>query len=147
MLGIGGGFYYLVRSGRLSLSGNIKHKAEVVALPPTHVIVLEPLLVNLADSGGSSYLRVVVALRVANASGTKFASPQEQEGKNDKGMDAAIAPIRDTLLTVLSRQTSDELLAADGKEHLKTAMKAALAEHNPDMKAQDVFFTDFLVQR
>jgi hypothetical protein len=26
-------------------------------------------------------------------------------------------------------------------------MKAALAEHNPDMKAQDVFFTDFLVQR
>jgi flagellar FliL protein len=48
---------------------------------------------------------------------------------------------------VLGRQTADGLLAADGKEHLKTELKSALVEHNADLKVKDVFFTDFLVQR
>ena len=58
-----------------------------------------------------------------------------------------MAAVRDTVLTVLGRQTADGLLAADGKEHLKAELKSAIAEHNPDLKVKDVFFTDFLVQR
>ena len=70
-----------------------------------------------------------------------------EKTKDDKGTEDAVAAVRDTVLAVLGRQTADGLLAADGKEHLKAELKAALAEHNADLKVKDVFFTDFLVQR
>jgi flagellar FliL protein len=110
-------------------------------------MVLEPLLVNLADAGGSSYLRVAMTLRVADAAQGKDAKPKEEKPKDDKENSDAVASVRDTMLTVLGRQTADRLLAADGKEQLKADLKTALAEHNSDLKVIDVFFTDFLVQR
>ena len=107
-------------------------------------MVLEPLLVNLADAGGSSYLRVALTLRVRDTTEGKDSKAKDEKSK---GADEDVAAVRDTVLTVLGRQTADGLLAADGKEHLKAALKTALAEHNADLKVADVFFTDFLVQR
>jgi flagellar FliL protein len=146
-LGIGGGLYYLARSGRLSGAGNATRRAAVVAPATTHVLVLEPLLVNLADANGSSYLRIALTLRVIDGADKRLAVPKEEKGKDEQGMNEAVAPVRDTLLTVLGRQTSDQLLATEGKDRLKTTMKAALAERNPDLKVTDLYFTDFLVQR
>jgi flagellar FliL protein len=122
-------------------------RTEAAAPATTRAMVLEPLLVNLADAGGSSYLRVALTLRVADVIDKKGAKASDEKSKNDKGAEDAVAAVRDTVLTVLGRQTADGLLAADGKEHLKTELKAALAEHNADLKVKDVFFTDFLVQR
>ena len=122
-------------------------RTEAVAPTTTRAMVLEPLLVNLADAGGSSYLRVALTLRVADVADKKGAKASDEKSKNDKGAEDAVAAVRDTVLTVLGRQTADGLLATDGKEHLKTELKAALAEHNADLKVKDVFFTDFLVQR
>jgi len=146
-LGVGGVVYYLVRTGRLPGRDISTHKTEVAVAVATHSMVLEPLLVNLADAGGSSYLRVAMTLRVADATESKGAKPKEAKPKEDKENSADMAAVRDTMLTVLGRQTADRLLASDGKEHLKTELKAALAEHNADLKVMDVFFTDFLVQR
>jgi len=129
------------------MQGGAIQRTEAVALTTTHAMVLEPLLVNLADAGGSSYLRVALTLRVADVADKKGAKASDEKSKNDKGAEDAVAAVRDTVLTVLGRQTADGLLAADGKEHLKTELKAALAEHNADLKVKDVFFTDFLVQR
>jgi flagellar protein FliL len=146
-LGVGGVVYYLAHTGRLPVQSGAAQKAEVSALATTHAVVLEPLLVNLADAGGSSYLRVALTLRVADVIDKKGAKASDEKSKNDKGADDAVAAVRDTVLTVLGRQTADGLLAADGKEHLKAELKEALAAHNADLKVKDVFFTDFLVQR
>ena len=147
-VGIGGVVYYLVRTGRSPVQGGTLGKAEAVTPATTHAMVLEPLLVNLADAGGSSYLRVALTLRVADASDKKGSQTKDGKNKDDKNSsDEAAAAVRDTVLTVLGRQTADGLLAADGKEHLKVALKTALAEHNADLKVMDIYFTDFLVQR
>jgi flagellar protein FliL len=146
-LGVGGGVYYLARTGRLPMQGVATQKTEAIALAATHSMVLEPLLVNLADAGGSSYLRVALTLRVADVVDKKGAKADGEKSKDDKGADDGAAAVRDTVLTVLGRQTADGLLAPDGKEHLKTELKTALTEHNADLKVKDVFFTDFLVQR
>jgi flagellar FliL protein len=146
-LGVGGVVYYLAHTGRLSMQGGAAQKTEAIGPATTHAMVLEPLLVNLADAGGSSYLRVALTLRIADVADKKGAKANDEKSKNDKGTEDAVAAVRDTVLTVLGRQTADGLLAADGKEHLKTELKAALAEHNADLKVKDVFFTDFLVQR
>jgi flagellar FliL protein len=143
-LGVGGLIYYLAHIGRLPTLGGAAQKAEAVAPAATHAMELEPLLVNLADAGGSSYLRMSLTLRVADAPEKKA---NNEKKKDEKGTDESVAAVRDTVLTVLGRQTADSLLAADGKARLKTELKSALAEHNADLKVIDVFFTDFLVQR
>ena len=146
-LGIGGLVYYLARTGRLLMPGGTARKAEAVVPVTTHAMVLEPLLVNLADAGGNSYLRVALTLRIADVADKKGAKAKDERGKDDKSSDDAVAAVRDTVLTVLGRQTADGLLEADGKDHLKSALNLALAEHNKDLKVTDIFFTDFLVQR
>jgi flagellar FliL protein len=146
-LGVGGVVYYLVHSGKLPLQKGGAAKAEVVVPVTTHALVLEPLLVNLADAGGASYLRVALTLRVADAPEKKGAKAKEEKSKDDKDGNEPVAAVRDTTLTVLGRQTAEGLLAPDGKEKLKAELKSALAEHNADLKVTDVFFTDFLVQR
>jgi len=146
-LGIGSGVYYLARAGRWPMQGETQQRSENAVQVRTHAMVLEPLLVNLADANGSSYLRVALSLRVQNAPDRKGVDAKSERSKEDKGTDETVAAVRDTVLTVLGRQTADRLLALDGKEHLKTDLKVALAAHNPDLKVMDVFFTDFLVQR
>src|SRR5580698_3475511 len=147
ILSVGGIVYYLARIGRLPVQGSGAKKTEPVVPAATHSIVLEPLLVNLANSSGSSYLRIAMTLRVADVADRKDAKAKEEKSKSEKGADDTDAAVRDTMLTVLGRQTADDLLTVDGKENLKTEMKSALAEHNPDLNVTDVFFTDFLVQR
>jgi flagellar FliL protein len=106
---------------------------------------LEPLLVNLADTSGSAFLRTGITLEIADAPNDK--------GKEAKGAEAkpqgkeADAALRDTALAVLGRETSDRLLAVDGKDRLKASLKTAFAEQNRQIKIVDLFFTEFLVQR
>ncbi len=57
------------------------------------------------------------------------------------------AALRDAALTVLGRETSERLLAPEGKEIVKKELKDALAKRNSGVKVVDLFFTDFLVQR
>jgi flagellar protein FliL len=145
-LGLGGVVYYLARSGRLPSQSGAPHKTEAEPVS-AHVMALEPMLVNLADASGSSYLRVVLTLRVLDASEKKDEKPKEEKSKDENGNSGQVAAVRDTVLTVLGRQTAEGLLAVDGKERLKAELKSALTTHNPDLKVSDVFFTDYLVQR
>ncbi len=146
-LSVGGVVYYLTRTGRLPIQEGATHKTEAVGPGATHAMALEPLLVNLSDGGGNSYLRVALTLRVADIAEGKDSKAKEDKPKEDKVANDVVASVRDTTLTVLGRQTADGLLALDGKEHLKTDLKKAFAEHNANLKVMDIFFTDFLVQR
>lgn len=145
-LGIGGTVYYLVRSGRLPMQKTGAAEAEPVVQVATHVMVLDPLLVNLADTGSGGYLKVSLTLRLTDAADKRGGKAKTAKNADDKDGEA-VATVRDTALSVLGRQTADSLLAADGKDRLKAELKAALANHNADLKVTDVFFTDFLVQR
>jgi flagellar protein FliL len=142
---VGGVVYYLESTGRLPVQGKGVQRTEAVGPTTTHPIPLEPFLVNLAGPGGSSYLRMTLALQVADADDKK--GSKDQNSKDHKVPDEFVPAVRDTVLSVLGQQTADGLLAADGKEHLKAELKTALAKHNTDLKVMDVFFTDFLVQR
>ena len=145
----GGGICWLVRSGRLPLptAPTAATKVEAAAPVATHAMVLEPLVVNLADAGGKGYLRVALTLRVVDADDKKDAKAKEEKPKDAKSSGEDEAAVRDTLLTVLGQDTADTLLAADGKQHAKAELKAALAERVSEMKVADIFFTEFLVQR
>ncbi len=139
------GVYYLAHAGKLPFHGPTAVEIAQDAVPTTHALVLEPLLVNLADANSSSYLRVALTLQLIDAPEKKNAKSKETESKD--GTSQAVAAVRDTIIAVLTRQTADGLLAPAGKERLKAELKAALVKNNADLKISDVFFTDFLVQK
>jgi flagellar protein FliL len=143
---IGGATYYLARSGRLHLAAGTPATDVRVALQPTRPLVLEPLLVNLADPGGNAYLRVAVTLRVVDVAAKT--EPKQADGKEKVDLDKVAAiTLRDTALSVLGRQNSGDLLQPDGKERLKSELKKAFADRIEEVKVKDLYFTEFLVQR
>lgn len=141
--------FWLVRSGRIpALSGVKTVEAATSPVPvPTHLVVLEPLLVNLADQDGRAYLRVSLTLRVEDKPLAKGEKPAAEaapaKGKTQNEFEAAE---RDAALSVLGRQTSGDLLAETGKERMKQQLKQAFAERIPEVKVKEVLLTEFLVQ-
>ncbi len=108
----------------------------------SHLVALEPMVVNLADTGGHSYLRAAVTLRMQDEPAAK-----KEKSEADKSAKTDTADLRDTILAVLSVETPEALLSADGREALKSRLKQKLSQRNSDARVLDVYFTDFLVQR
>lgn len=146
---VSGVVYFLAQSGRLRMLASATTDVKQAQRPVTHAVIMEPLLVNLADASGNAYLRLGITLRVAEANDRPAAgTTQAREGAGSTGeAKDGVAALRDTTLAVLGRQTSSDLLAANGKEHLKSELRRALAERNGDVKVTDLYFTEFLVQR
>lgn len=139
---------YLVRSGRVSLRPSASDESKSGAVPifvATHAMLLEPIVANLADAGGAAYLKVSLTLRIADEPAKKGVLAEKE--KSAKGGSDAEASVRDTVLTVVGRQTAEGLLAPEGKEKLKSELRVAFLERNPELKVVDLFYSDFLVQR
>ncbi len=93
-------------------------------------------MVNLADPGGTRFLRVSLALVVAN----------EEEAK-ELGENAVVkSRIQSSLIELLAQQTSDALVTPEGKAKLKTAIKEQVAHAAHEMEVSDVLFSEFVVQ-
>ncbi|MCU1324012.1 MAG: flagellar basal body-associated protein [Acidobacteriaceae bacterium] len=150
-LALGWGGYYMLKTGRLSLPGQgnamVASKMDAVVEPATHVLTLEPLVVNLADEGGRAYLRLSLTLRIADLSVAKTALPKEEKPKGAKGASEDEVSVRDIAIQVLGNQTAVGLLASDGKQKLKADLKSSIAKQHPEIALYDIYFTEFLVQR
>jgi len=135
LLGGGGGGAYWYFVARPAAAG-AEATAEPAEPEPTGVVALEPFVVNLADSGGSRFLRVSLALVVGN----------EEEAK-ELGENAVVkSRIRSSLIELLAQQTSETLVTPDGKAALKKAIKEQVAHAAHEVKVSDVLFSEFVVQ-
>ena len=114
---VGGGLFFLMKSGKLAaFTGTVKPvEAAAKVIPKTHGLALDPLLVNLADPGGQAYLRLTVNLKVQDAPVVKGEKKPEEPKKGEKSLDENEVQLRDVALTVLGTETSDQLLAPNGK--------------------------------
>jgi len=94
---------------------------------------LETFTVNLADADQRGFLRIGMDLGLGQ-------SPKA-------GHEPAIAPVRDVIIEVLSAQTSQDLLTAAGKRQMKEHIRTELQSRVPDLNVEEIYFTEFLVQR
>jgi flagellar basal body-associated protein FliL len=94
---------------------------------------LESFVLNLADPGQRSYLRVGIDLGLSRQMG--------------KGENAPLGPVRDTILSALGQSQADDLVTAKGKAKLKENLLHALQERVPGLGVEEVYFTEFLIQR
>jgi flagellar basal body-associated protein FliL len=94
---------------------------------------LDSFVLNLADADQRSYLRVGIDLGLS------------RELKRDEP--APIAQVRDAILGVLAEGKVDELMTPAGKTKLKGSLLRALQERVPQLGVEEVYFTEFLIQR
>jgi flagellar FliL protein len=96
---------------------------------------LEPFLVNLADKEASRYVKTSIRLLV----------PSKEAAETIAKGETLMPRMRDTILTLLSTKTAEEMTSNEGKEKLKKEILEKVNEYLPE-RAEDVFFTDFVVQ-
>jgi flagellar protein FliL len=133
LLGGGGAAYWMY--AKAPADGEAKAEAEEEAVPPA-VVELEPFVVNLADPGGSSFLRVNLSLVVKD----------EEQAKLFEEEAVTKMKVRSALLELLALQTGDALITPAGKSALKKAIAGAAAKAAPEVHITDVLFSEFVVQ-
>lgn len=101
--------------------------------PPANIFPLDPFIVNIYDGQELRYLKVKVELEMVSP-----AIKAEIEGR--------MAPIRDSVLILLSAKTLQDIQDVQGKNTLKDEILAAINKNIPPGKIAKVYFTDFVVQ-
>jgi len=106
-------------------------KAEQVSL-----IEFDEFLVNLADTQDQHYLKTVLVMEVEG-------EPKESE---EKEMTPETAQIRDAVIATMSRRTFRELLAPEGKNRLRGAIRKDVNRILGEDAVRNVYFTEFTMQ-
>lgn len=145
--GAGGFLYWAIKAGKLPLGGVKTVEVVKIAPAPVKLIAMDPLLVNLADDGGRSYLRLALTLKVEDPPPDKSAKPKEEKPEKGAPRNENEAAERDVALAVLGKETSQQLLSPNGKEEMKRLLKEGFRDRVPDVKVVDVLVTEFLVQK
>lgn len=100
---------------------------------PTSLVPIGEVVVNLADSNQTRYLKTDLVLEVSGS----FGESEENEAK---------AKVRDAVIGVLSSKHYGELIQPDGKTVLKKQILSAVNRRLDGAKATDVFFNEFAMQ-
>jgi len=131
LLGGGGAAYWFLR-GEPAV-------AKEAPPPPEEergIVGFEPFVVNLADPGGSRFLRLTVKLVIENP----------EHAKELEENLVAMARMRSAVLDLLALQTADHLVTPEGKAELKAAITERTAHLAHETKVIDVLFSEFVVQ-
>ncbi len=104
--------------------------------PKTGIIAMDPFVVNLADEGGTRFLRLTASLVV-----------EGEESAKEISEDAVVkARIRSAILERLTQETAEHLVTPEGKAELKKVIAEQAAHAAHDVKVTDVLFSEFVVQ-
>lgn len=128
-VGGGGGAWWMLRA-----SGT-----EAAAEPGPEsrgLVSFEPFLVNLADEGGTRFLKASIQLVLETTA----------DAKEVEETPVMAGQLRSTILELLTEQSAPELVTQEGKQALKDAIKARATEHLHGRKVIDVLFSEFVVQ-
>ena len=97
---------------------------------------LEPFLVNLADKEAVRFVKVTFRL------GINLKGVEEEIGKDN----VFLSSTRDSIISILTAKTSDEMLTKEGKEKLRQEVQTRVNAVLPKGKVLEVYIVDFVVQ-
>jgi len=132
LAGGGGAFWWFSRGPHAAAAEAPKKEA---AETGGGVVPLEPFLVNLADKGGARYLRTTVKLVV----------PDEKVAERIVKSEVAVTRTRSAILELLTTETAERLVTAEGKAALKKSISERVSPL-VGVQVTDVLFADFVVQ-
>lgn len=121
-------------TGKASADAKAEHAEKSPVEEVKATLALEPFLVNLADTDESRFVKGTFQLGLA-----------EEINKEEKDT-VAIAAMRDSIITLLSSKTADQVLTPEGKDKLREEIRARVSSVSPQIKVLEVFIVDFVVQ-
>ena len=96
-------------------------------------LALDPFLVNLADKDEVRFVKTTLQFGLAE-------EPDEEVSK------IVVAAMRDSIITLLTSKTAEEILTPQGKDKLREQIRARMNTLNPELKVVEVYIVDFVVQ-
>jgi flagellar FliL protein len=130
--GGGGGYWWYAKRQAAAASAEKKEPERA----PTRVLAMDPFVVNLADGGGTRFLRVSLSLVVEDNESAREIVEKEVDR----------AEVRSALLERLALQTADHLVTPEGKKELKKEIAEQATHSAHGLKVSDVLFSEFVVQ-
>lgn len=135
---VGGGLF-VWKAGIISkFTGKDGSKAETEETAETsgelgEIYELETFIVNLSGDSGNHYLKVKISL--------------ELNSKNVSiEIDKRLAQFRDSILTLLSSKTMQDVKSLEGKAQIRAEIITILNQYLKTGKVINVYFGDFIVQ-
>jgi flagellar FliL protein len=104
-----------------------------VVYAPGAIKALDPFIANLSDEGGGRYLKATLQVEFVGA-----AAPAD--------FDARSPQIRDSVLTLLTSRSFDDIRTPDGKQNLREEVIARLNQVLQRDAVRSIYFTEFIVQ-
>jgi flagellar FliL protein len=94
---------------------------------------LDPFIVNLASSGVDRYLKAVIVLQLSSPAVAAEIDKRKPQ-------------IKDSIITVLSSKTPEEVLSIQGKYDLKLELVKRINSLLSQGVVREMYFTEFVVQ-
>lgn len=133
----------------------------VVTATPVHVepeylpgegimLNMSTKIINLVDPTGRKYIRLTVVVEFAPDNPEYESLPEEEKAayltEFNAKLNSRLPIMDDTVITLLSTKTYEDLYTADGKENLRHEIQNILTEKLIDLKILSIYFTEFVVQ-
>ncbi len=131
----GAGFFILwskiSQMPQQSATGELAVEEEQDVMGPLYD--MKSMIVNLSDEGGKRYLRVTMALELADA-------------EVEAAIETKLPLIRDAILMILPTKRYDDINTTEGKITLRTELIEKMNEFMGEGKVSNIYFTEFVVQ-
>ena len=129
------GGYFILKSGVLKGSDNIAIASYDQDAKPDigPIYPLDTFIVNLVGNQGKSYLKAKIELEL-------------NDEKLKKEIDKRLPQFRDSILTLLSSKSNDQIKSLEGKYQLREEIVSMLNQFLVTGKVVNIYFTDFIIQ-
>jgi flagellar protein FliL len=134
LAGGGGAAFWWLRAP--AEAAEAEHAPKKLDLATAGIVNFEPFIVNLADPGAKRFLRINVRLLVPNA----------EEAAHIQESPVILMRLRSDILELLTAQTSEHIVSAEGKAELKKLIVEKAHDTVAPAEVVDVLFSDFVVQ-
>ncbi len=120
-------------------------------LPGEGIMVdISTKIINLVDPGGHKYIRVTIVVEFAPDNPDYESLPEEEKiaylTALEEKLNSRLPIMDDTVITLLSTKSYEDLYTAEGKERLRMEIMNTLAQRLPDLHLLSIYFTEFVVQ-
>ncbi len=107
-------------------------------------------IINLVDPTGRKYIRVTIVAEFAPDNPEYESLPEEEKEayllEFEEKLNSRLPIMDDTVITLLSTKTYEDLYTAEGKEKLRAEIMQILSEKLVDLHIISIYFTEFVVQ-
>ncbi|NLA76146.1 MAG: flagellar basal body protein FliL [Deltaproteobacteria bacterium] len=132
---LAGGGIFVWKSGLLpkradKANMDIENKSRELIGP---ILSLDTFIVNLLGDRGKNYLKAKIDIELDSQ-------------KTTEEIHKRLPQIRDSILTLLSSKSNEDINTLDGKYQLKAEIMITVNQYLRTGKIKDIYFTDFIVQ-